>query len=304
LDCKLHWRFNLVIWLEASLNTPHAHKRVVVTGGSGHAGWPVAQHLREHGYDVLIADRVAPPTSNIPYRLVDLEDLGQVYGCLAGADAIVHLAAIPRPIFHTPDVVFRTNTMTAFNLFEAAVQLGIRRVVYGSSVSVLGFPFFVRPLAPFYAPIDEAHPKLPQDSYGLSKYLGEEIASAAVRRSDLSVVSLRMPWIHTPATFREQLAPLQTDPAAGATNLWSYIDTRDVAAACQRALEADITGHEAMFIAAADTFMPTPSADLVRAFYPNTDIRPELTGTAALLSSAKAGRILGFTPQYRWQSYF
>jgi nucleoside-diphosphate-sugar epimerase len=286
------------------LNNQHSHKRVVVTGGSGHAGWPLARHLHDEGYDVLIADGTPPPASDIPFRLVDLQDLGQVYGCLTGADSVVHLAAIPRPSFHTPEIVFRTNTMTAFNVFEVAVQLGIRRVVYGSSVSVLGFPFFTRPLAPAYAPIDEAHPTLPQDSYGLSKHLGEEIAGAAVRRSDLSVVSLRMPWIHTPATFLEQLAPMQSDPAAGATNLWSYIDTRDVAAACRLALEADITGHEAMFIAAAYTFMPTPSAELVRAFYPATTILPELTGTNALLSSAKASHLLGFIPQHRWESYF
>ncbi len=285
------------------INAAQTQRRVVVTGGSGHAGWPVVVHLLESGWDVLVADREPPPSDRAPYRLVDLEDLGQVIGCLAGADAVVHLAAIPRPIYHTADVVFRTNVMTAFNVFEAAVTLGIRRVVYGSSVSVLGFPFFVRPLAPAYAPIDEAHPCLPQDAYGLSKHLGEEIASAAVRRSDVTVISLRMPWIHTPETFRQQLTPMQDDAAAGASNLWAYIDTRDVAHACELALEADVTGHEAVFIAAPDTFMPTPTAELLHQHYPVTEIRPELAGTDSLLSSAKAGRVLGYAAQHRWAEY-
>lgn len=286
------------------MNEPLKYKRVVVTGGSGHAGWPVALHLHEQGYEVQIADRMRPPHEDVPYKLADLDDLGQVYGCLVGADAVIHLAAIPRPSYHTPEIVFRTNILSTFNLFEAAVQLGVRRVVYGSSVSVLGFPFFSRPLSPVYAPIDEDHPKLPQDAYGLSKYLGEEIASAAVRRSNLSVISLRMPWIHTPETFRGQLGPMQAHPAEGATNLWSYIDTRDVAAACDLALKVELAGHEALFIAAVNTFMPTPSADLMREFYPETEIRPELTGTAAILSSAKAGRVLGFEAQHRWESYY
>jgi nucleoside-diphosphate-sugar epimerase len=280
-----------------------ARQKIVVTGGSGLAGQPVVAHLLEHGYDVLIADTAKPSTSAAPYRLVDLEDLGQVYGVLAGADAIVHLAAIPRPSYHTNEVVFRTNVMTMFNVLEAAATLGIGRVVFGSSVSVLGFPFFTQPLEPVYVPIDEAHPKLPQDAYGLSKYLGEEMANAVVRRGGLSVVSLRMPWVQTPESFRRELMPMWEDPCAGASNLWSYIDTRDVAQACRLALEAEITGHEAMFIAAPNTFMKTPTRDLLRECFSETVISPELTGHSSLLSSAKAERMLGFAAEHTWESY-
>ena len=82
----------------------------------------------------------------------------------------------------------------------------------------------------------------------------------------LDVVSLRFPWIHTPRTFTEQMRPLQADPAAGASNLWSYIDTRDVGAAVRLALDGGDRGHEACFVAAADSFMPVPSPELVRRF--------------------------------------
>ena len=256
----------------------------------------------EHGLDVTNVDLVASD-GPAPFLRADLEDLGQVYGCLRGAEAVVHFAAIPRPTFDVPEVVFRTNVMSAFNVLEAATALGINRIVYASSVSVLGFPFFVQPIAPSYVPIDEAHPLLPQDAYALSKRIGEELADGFARRGQLTVVSLRFPWIHTPQTFVEQLQPLWQDPAAGASNLWSYIDTRDVAEAARLALTAEIAGHAACFVAASDTFMPIPSHVLVADHYPTTVIHDELTDHASLLSSAKAEALLGFRARHSWRSY-
>ena len=107
----------------------------------------------------------------------------------------------------------------------------------------------------------------------LSKTLGEDIALAFVRRmaGELSVISLRFPWIHTPATFKAVLTPLWDDPDKGATNLWGYIDTRDVARACRLALEADISGHEAFYISAENTFMKTDTMTLAREHYSEGD---------------------------------
>ena len=275
---------------------------VVVTGGSGMAGRAVVEDLMEHGFDVVNVDLV-PSDGPAPFRRADLVDLGQTYGCLRDAEAVVHFAAIPRPTLDVPEVVFRTNVMSTFNLLEAASTLGINRVVYASSVSVLGFPFFVRPFAPDYVPIDEAHLLLPQDAYALSKRIGEELASGFARRGSLTVVSLRFPWIHTPQTFAEDLQPLWQDPGAGASNLWSYIDTRDVAEAVRLALTAEVSGHVPCFVAASDSFMPIPSRLLVADYYPATVIRDELADHASLLSSAKAQAVLGFRAKQSWRSY-
>src|SRR5918994_1956100 len=276
--------------------------RVVVTGGSGLAGRAVVEDLMAHGFDVMNVDLV-PSEGPAPFRRADLEDLGQVYSGLRDAEAVVHFAAIPRPTLDVPEVVFRTNVMSAFNVLEAASTLGINRVVYASSVSVLGFPFFEQQLAPDYVPIDEAHPLLPQDAYALSKRTGEELADGFARRGRLSVISLRFPWIHTPRTFAEQVRPLWADPAAGASNLWSYIDTRDVAEAVRLALTAEIGGHESCFVAAADSFMSIPSRVLVADHYPTTIIHDELTDHVSLLSSARAEALIGFRARHSWRSY-
>ncbi len=276
--------------------------RVVVTGGSGLAGRAVVEHLVAHRYNVTNVDLV-PGDGPAPFRRADLEDLGQVYGCLRGAEAVVHFGAIPRPTFDVPEVVFRTNVMSAFNVLEAASALGIRRVVSASSVSVLGFPFHERPFAPDYVPIDEAHSLLPQDAYALSKLTGEELAAGFARRGRLTVVSLRFSWIHTAETFAAQVRPLWADPAAGASNLWSYVDARDVAEAVRLALDAEIEGHETCFVAAPDSFMPVASRELVTEFYPTTVVQDGFGNHDSLLSSAKAERLLGFRAKHGWRSY-
>jgi nucleoside-diphosphate-sugar epimerase len=276
--------------------------RVVVTGGSGLAGRAVVEHLVARGHDIINVD-LAPCDGPARFLRADLGDLGQVFGALSGADAIVHFAAIPRPTFDVPEVVFRTNVMSTFNVLEAASALDINRVVIASSVSVLGFSFFARPFAPEYVPIDEAHPLLPQDAYALSKRVGEELASGFARRGRITALSLRFPWIHTPETFAAQVRPLWPNPAAGASNLWSYVDTRDVAEAVRRALTGDVTGHEACFFAAADSFMPVPTRTLLAASYPTTAIHGELGEYTSLLNSKKAERLLGFRAEHSWRSY-
>ncbi len=279
--------------------------KIAVTGGSGLAGSAVVSHLLETGYDVVSIDRRPPSHPVTEFRLVDCEDLGQVYSAGHGVDAIVHLAAIPRPIHHTPDQVFRTNVMATFNIFEAAAILEIPRVVYISSMSVLGLPFSYTPIRLAYLPIDEAHPGAPQDAYALSKALGEDIALAFVRRMDgkLSAASLRFPWIHTPETFKAELPPFQKDSALGATVLWGYIDTRDVARACRLALEADISGHEAFYISAKNTFAKADTTPLAGEYYPEAEIRSYLSGNQALFNCSKAEAMLGYESQFSWEQY-
>lgn len=277
--------------------------KVVVTGGSGLAGRHVVEDLVAHGYDVLSVDRIAPLDPTTPYRLADVTDLGHVYGCLLDADAAVHLGAIPRPGFDPNEVLFRTNMMGTYNVLEVAANLGITRVILASSMSVLGYPFYYRPFAPSYVPIDENHPLQPQDPYGLTKRLGEELAQGFARHTKMTIVSLRYVWIHTQNSFKEQLVPLQDDPAAGAAHLWSYIDARDAAQATRRAIEADLSGHHPFFIAAPNTFMKMPTVDLMRDFYPDTPLRSGLNGNESLLNSRRAEELLGFRAAYTWETY-
>ena len=180
--------------------------RVVVTGAAGRLGHAVVQLLVRRGTGLLAVDRVPAPSLGAPALLADLCDLGQTYGALAGADAVIHLGAIPAPIGFPPEQVYRNNMLSTFNVFEAAASLGIRRMVYASSVSALGFPWQHRWSEPLYLPIDEAHPLLPQDCYGLSKAQGEGIASAYALRGAVSTASLRFSTVLTEEAWLDLIA--------------------------------------------------------------------------------------------------
>ncbi|MCA0452604.1 MAG: NAD(P)-dependent oxidoreductase [Chloroflexi bacterium] len=275
-------------------------KNVVVTGGSGKAGRAVVRDLVEHGYNVLNVD-VAPSREPITRFLkADLTDLGQTFEALAGAEAVVHLAAIPAPELLPDEITFRINMASTYNVFSAAVKLGLKRVVWASSETTLGLPFDKE--QPAYAPIDEAHPLYPESSYAMSKVLGEEMARQFNRWSGIPFVGFRISNIMEPDDY-QKFPSFNKDAKIRKWNLWGYVDARDVAQACRLGLEAAVTNADHYIIAAADTCMSRANRELMAEIFPGVELRGEIGDTTTLLSIDKAKRVLGYAPQYSWREY-
>jgi nucleoside-diphosphate-sugar epimerase len=275
-------------------------KKVIVTGGSGKAGRAAVKELLEHGYEVVNVDRVPPRERLAPHQQADLTDLGQTFELLTGADAVVHLAAIPAPQLYTHEYTFRHNTTSTYNIFTAATALKLKRVVWASSETVLGLPFDKE--MPAYAPIDEAHPTYPETGYALSKLISEEMARQFSRWSGIPFVGLRFSNIMEPDAY-QRFPDYWTDPRLRKWNLWGYVDAQDVAQSCRLGLEADIKGAEAFIIAAADTVMNRPNRELMAEVYPNVPLRQGTGDFETLLSIGKARQLLGYNPQYSWRNY-
>jgi nucleoside-diphosphate-sugar epimerase len=199
--------------------------RVVVTGAAGKAGRAVVADLLEHGHAVQGVDRVPPGRRLSPFLQADLTDFGQAVEALRGSDAVIHLAAIPAPRLQTDEITFRTNVTSTYNVFSAAATLGLRRVVWASSETVLGLPFDEPPP---YAPIDESAPPMPNTSYALSKVVGEELARQWSRWSGIPIVGLRFSNIIEPDGYAA-FPSFWADPRSRNWNLWGYVDARDVA---------------------------------------------------------------------------
>jgi nucleoside-diphosphate-sugar epimerase len=271
--------------------------KVCVTGASGRAGRAVTTDLKEHGYEVVPVDLL--PSPQAPALRADLTDYGQAAEVLAGADAVVHLANIPAPGLRTPAVTFNQNMTMNFNVFQAAAQAGLQRVVWASSETTLGLPFDVPPR---YLPVDEDHYPVPTSTYALSKVASETVAAQIAEWSGIPFVALRFSNILGPAEYAGFPA-VWADPSRRKWNLWGYIDERDVALSCRLALEADVTGSQSLIIAAADTAMNRPSADLAAEFFPGVPVTGDITGNATLLSIARARNVLGFTPEHSWRNH-
>jgi nucleoside-diphosphate-sugar epimerase len=272
--------------------------KVVVTGASGKAGRAVVRGLLERDHDVVGVDLVAPQEQLSSFLRVDLTELGQAVECLAGAGAVVHLAAIPASGIATEEATFRTNMLSTYNVFEAAMLLRLDRVVWASSETILGLPFERE--QPAYAPIDERHPAYPESSYAVSKLLSEELARQVNRWTGTPFAALRFSNIMEPEDY-QRFPSYWDDARLRRWNLWGYVDARDVAESCALALERDVDGAEHYIIAAADTVMNRPSRELMAAVYPRVPYQPTAGDYDTLLSHEKARTMLGYSPRHSWR---
>jgi UDP-glucose 4-epimerase len=279
--------------------------KIALTGGSGKLGRTVVSVLREAGNDVTNLDQAG--VRGPGFLKVDLTDYGQVVDALfgvhdggepAGYDAVVHLGAIPAPGIQSDVATFQNNMVSTFNVFHAATRVGIKNIVYASSETVLGLPFDVPPP---YIPVDEEYPARPESTYSLVKHLEEQMAIELTRWDPaLKIIALRFSNVMEPADYAA-FASYDADATLRKWNLWGYIDSRDGGQAIQKALELDATGFDRFIIAAADTVMSRPNAELVAEVFPDVPVTRDLGEHDTLLSIDKARRVLGFDPQYSWR---
>ncbi len=286
--------------------------RIVVTGARGKVGRACVDNLVEHGHEVVATDLGAPEYERARqaahYVRADLTDAGAAFSVIADADAVVHCAAIPEPTQDVPHVVFGNNLSVAFNVIEACVRWKVRRLVNISSETVPGLVFAERPMAPPYFPIDEDYPIQPQDPYALAKHFTEQLCSAAVRRSDLRVISLRPTWVQDRDSYARNLGPMVRAAQAGkpepTVNGWSYIDAYDLAEAIRLSVESDHPGHEIFYITSPDAVgVADTRAALQEQYRSGVQWRDFPFANAAGTSSAKAVRLLGWHPERSWRDY-
>ncbi len=247
---------------------------------------------------------------------IDLTDSGQVFNALsayagfdeleAGTgvpryDAVVHFAAIPAILVRPDNETFRINALSTYNVLEAAVKLGIPKVIFASSETTYGICFADGEVRPDHIPVDEDHPTVPQDSYAMSKVVNEATARSFQARSGIDVYGLRINNVIEPHEYETDFPAYVADPALRRRNIFAYIDARDLGHMVDCCLRTDGLGYQVFNVANDDTSVGLPSSEIADRFYPGVPRRRELGTHETFYANDKAKRLVGFAPVHGWR---
>jgi nucleoside-diphosphate-sugar epimerase len=292
-------------------------KRVVFTGGTGKAGRHALPHLKSKGYDLLNVDLAPSEHAEIKTLIADLTDSGQAFNALtthfgldrfengkppSPPDAVVHFAAIPRVLIEPDNETFRVNTISTYNVIEAAAKLGVRKIVIASSETTYGVCFAEGDKNFHSFPLEEDYDVDPMDSYGLSKVVNEKTARAFAMRYGIDIYALRIGNVIEPHEY-DRFPGFLANLASRKRNAFSYIDARDLGEIVHLAIVKDGLGFQ-VFNAVNDTITAAiPTREVLKRYFPEVPITRELGEFEAPLSNRRAREVLGFKEAHNWRRY-
>jgi nucleoside-diphosphate-sugar epimerase len=225
-----------------------AKKKVLITGGAGLIGGVLVERLRDR-YDITSLD--LKEAKGVKSLVGNLTDAAFVMKSFKGQDAVVHLAADRRA--HGPwDSNLPNNFIATYNVFEAAKQCGVKRVVFASSQHATGGFYLDEPYKAItegrfkdvpknYKPVDETCPIRPDGYYGVAKAFGEAMGSYYWDYYKLSSHHLRIGWVIS-----------TDDPIFSPWGLSLWLSHRDVAQIVRLCIDAPASMGYDVFYAMSD----------------------------------------------------
>ena len=291
--------------------------RILFTGGTGKAGRHAIAYLLARGHRVLNLDLHSLDLEGVDNRIADITDAGQVYDVMASYagldelepgtgiprfDAVVHFAAVPRILLKSDTECFRVNTIGTYNVLDAALKFGVRKIVFASSETTYGVCFADGMRQPDYLPIDEAHPTVPEDSYAMSKVVNEATARSFQRRSRADIYGLRINNVIEPHEYAQDFPAYIAQPALRRRNIFAYIDARDLGQMVACCLQVDGLGYQVFNVANDTHSVDRTTQELMDEFYDGVPIKRPMGPEETFFSTAKAKEMLGFAPQYDWRN--
>ncbi|WP_431246525.1 NAD-dependent epimerase/dehydratase family protein [Leifsonia xyli] len=280
---------------------------ILVTGGSGRIGRYAVDRLMRSGHDVVALERTpsgprAPELLPAGTEVVgDATDAALMDSLMRGADAVVHLAAIPSPTGSTARELLLANSLATLTVLEAAGEHEVRGVVLASSISILGMAWSSELMPPLFLPVDETHPLRATEGYALSKEDDEAAARMASRRWGLPIVAMRFPFTETADAIRKRGA----DPASAvslAKELWGYLDVRDAARAIELAVDGMIAGTvrgcSVVNVVADDVLLDRPLGELMTEWHPTVPFSSDEYGARGAYDPTGARELLGFEAEH------
>lgn len=230
--------------------------KILITGAGGNLGRAVIGPLLAGGHTLRLADtRAIAVPAGAEFITADVRDAAAMRKAVAGVDTVIHAAALHGVHLAkwSPADFWAINVTGTFNVYEAAREARVKRVVLCSTMGVYGEG--AKPPADAWAIVDESTPLLPGDIYGTTKVLCEELAQFYARRHGITSVALRLGMFVPESTFEQY----------GFRLLYGGVDDRDVA---QAVIQSLTHAPPANGFAAYDIMAPTPfTRDDVKALH-------------------------------------
>jgi nucleoside-diphosphate-sugar epimerase len=270
----------------------------------------VCKALDSRGFELHATD--LRHRSGLPGRveLADARDELSVYRLMEGMDAVVHLANYPHAdAGPSPARLLAENVTMNANVFTAAADLGVSRIVFASSIQVMLAPSWPRnrkpPFGLPYLPLDgNCPPRTGNNPYALSKHFGEEMLRAtAAAKPELCCTALRFPLLvgewHRRRFFGE-------GPVAKISRQWldlaeatAHLTLEDAAACVGDVLERQQPGFHQYFPAQAMELAGYDLERMVREFYPDVPLRRPLGELESLIDLSAVREAIGWLPKER-----
>ena len=309
---------NFQLLLTINIEEYKMKMRILFTGGSGKAGRHVIPYLLDQGHRVMNVDLVPLIHPGVDNLTADITDSGQMFNAMtsyAGLDelepghgvpkfdAVVHFAAVPRILIRPDNETFRVNTVGTYNVIEAAVKLGIRKIIIASSETTYGVCFSDGPTDPKSLPLEEDYDVDPMDSYGLSKVVNEKTARTFQRRSGYDIYALRIGNVIEPHEYATLFPNYFKHPEVRRRNAFCYIDARDLGQIVDLCLKKDGLGYQVFNAGNDHNGAVIPTKELAERFFPGVPVTRELGEHEALFSNRKIREVLGFKEEHPWRKY-
>jgi nucleoside-diphosphate-sugar epimerase len=292
--------------------------RWLVTGASGFVGSRVVTTLRDKGYTVTATD-VATDSDRTSCDTIqdiihaDLSDYSTCVDLTSEVDVVVHLAGEVNPYSHVACQDMANNLKLSANIFNAAVESGVKRIIFISSVwAMIGDPkqyYGGNAVQPDVIPFgkDGKLPNHPGTPYGWSKVISERILDSLVAMySDLAAVSFRLPMVLSPELGSSRRKSTCSPPTPlelekrnqiKSSELFSWISRNDAARLISVTAERMVAGHRIYFPVSKTPRSKETQQELWRKYYRDVAMDADYDLSSGLVDISALKQDFGWEPQ-------
>ncbi|MEK6796178.1 MAG: NAD(P)-dependent oxidoreductase [Spirochaetota bacterium] len=275
--------------------------KITLTGAAGNLGSVVCRHLSEKGYDITATDISYRSDLPVPIDVADLLDRASCYRVLKGAEALVHLANHPSFQGRDGQRIHNENVSMDFNVFEAARQMGVKTIVFSSSIQAMAGDRHHKddiPSGQPYLPLNGDIPARPGNPYGLSKQAGENMLQYMVRQWGMNAVALRFPWLIRPEWEHHMRDEKRTEPwpRENTDEAFTFLRMADAASLIEAILRAKLTGYRCYFPVAGEHSLNMSIPDMISTFFAGVPLRVPASELKHLVDISAITRDTGWTP--------